>query len=88
VRPDLIEKSRVRQIVPEAAASGHGGRLDTCCSATRSSVECLGVGDVRRSKLCCGGNRAEQRRDEGLPDWNNEKRSAKRKKASTQYQIC
>jgi hypothetical protein len=47
-------------------------------------VECLGVGDVRRSKLCSGGNTAEQRWDEGLPDWNNKKCSAKReKKAST-----
>jgi hypothetical protein len=43
-RPDLIEKSRVRQIVPGAAASGHGGRLDTCCAATRSSVQCLELG--------------------------------------------
>ena len=38
------------QTAPEAAASEHDGRMDTCCAATRSYIECLGVGDVRRSK--------------------------------------
>jgi hypothetical protein len=42
-RPGLIERSRVRQIVPEAAASACDVRKDTCCAATRSCVECLGV---------------------------------------------
>jgi hypothetical protein len=87
VRPDLIEKSRVRQIVPEAAASGHGGRLDTCCAATRSSVECLGVGDVRRSKLCCGGNRAEQRRMRAC-QIGTTKSAAQSEKKPARYQIC
>jgi hypothetical protein len=43
-RPGLRERSRVRPSVPEAAASGHGGGWDTCCAATRSSVQCLGLG--------------------------------------------
>lgn len=48
-RPGLVEMSRARQIVPEAAASGHGGGLDTCCAATRSSVQSVwewGTSDV------------------------------------------
>ena len=58
-RPGLIEKSRVRQSAPEAAASGHDGRMDTCCAATRSYVQCLGLGDVRRSEPYNAGTRRE-----------------------------
>jgi hypothetical protein len=78
-RPGLIERSRVRQSAPEAAASGHDGGLDTCCAATRSSVQCLGVGDVRRSRPKDGGMRRKSGR-RVLPDSNDERCGAKRKK--------
>lgn len=37
-RPDLVKRSLARQNVPEAGASGHGGRMDTWCAATGSCV--------------------------------------------------
>lgn len=55
-RPDLIEKSRALQSVPEVGASGHDGRWETCCAATRPSIDgCLAsrrsdVGDVMGSE--------------------------------------
>jgi hypothetical protein len=73
----------VRQSVPEAAASEHDGGLDTCCAATRSSVQCLGVGDVRRSRPNYGGNTADKRSQRVLPDWNNERCGAERKKKAS-----